>query len=127
LVPGTREGEDPYVFVPFGKTPAARRRVPLNSAAVAVLKVRLAATGGNYLFPHREDEGKPMLKVNNAHTTALRNSKVPYFRLYDCRHTFATRAFQNGMDMATLAAVLGHSKLKCGTRTRKRDTKLTPC
>jgi integrase len=52
-----------------------------------------------------------MLKVNNAHTTALKNSKVKAFRLYDLRHTWATRAAEAGMDMPTLAALLGHSKL----------------
>lgn len=101
----------PYVYLPFGKTKAAHRRVPLNAAAFEVVKKRMAAAKGEYLFPHRSDKDKTMLKVNNAHTTAIRNSKVPYFRLYDCRHTFATRAVQNGMDVATLAAILGHSKL----------------
>src|SRR6476659_3069609 len=52
-----------------------------------------------------------MLKVNNAHTTALKNSKVRTFRLYDLRHTWATRAAEAGMDMPTLASLLGHSKL----------------
>ena len=36
---------------------------------------------------------------------------VHYFRLYDLRHTWATRAVQNGMDLATVAAILGHTKL----------------
>ena len=93
-------------------TKAARRRVPVeNPAAIEVLKARLKSGKGECLFPHRKDANKPMLKVNNAHTSALKNSKVKYFRLYDCRHTFATRAAQNGMDLATLAAVFGHSKL----------------
>ena len=34
------------------------------------------------------------------------------FRLYDCRHTFATRAHDDGTDLLTLAAILGHSSLK---------------
>jgi integrase len=85
--------------------------VPLNAAAVEILKRRLESADGDCLFPHRKDKNKPMLKVNNTHTTALKNSKVKYFRLYDCRHTWATRAAQNGTDLATLAAVLGHSKL----------------
>jgi integrase len=66
---------------------------------------------GQYLFPHRNDKNKPMLKANNAHATALAKSKVKPFRLYDLRHTWATRAAEAGMDMPTLAALLGHSKL----------------
>jgi integrase len=103
--------DEEYVFNPYGKTKAARRRIRLSAVAAAVLKKRLESAEGECLFPHRKDDNKPMLKVNNAHTTALRKSKLKYFRLYDCRHTFATRAAQNGMDLAALAAVLGHSKL----------------
>jgi site-specific recombinase XerD len=33
------------------------------------------------------------------------------FRLYDCRHTFATRVLDNGIDLLTLASMLGHSSL----------------
>jgi len=100
-----------YLYIPFGKTKAARRRIPLTSTALAIIKRRVEAAKGVYLFPHRDDANKPMLKVNNAHTTALSNSKVRVFRLYDLRHTWATRAAEGGMDMPTLATLLGHSKL----------------
>ena len=53
-----------------------------------------------------------MLKVNHAHTGALKRSKVSYFRLYDLRHTWATRAAMSGIDLVTLAAMLGHSRIQ---------------
>ena len=34
------------------------------------------------------------------------------FVLYDLRHTFATRMAERGCDLATLAAILGHSNLR---------------
>ena len=53
-----------------------------------------------------------MLKANNAHDPVLKKSKVQKFRLYDLRHTWATRATESGeVDLPTLAALLGHSKL----------------
>jgi len=65
-----------------------------------------------YLFPHEKSRSRPMLKVNNAHTGALKRSKVPYFRLYDLRHTWATRAAMSAIDLVTLAALLGHSRIQ---------------
>lgn len=34
------------------------------------------------------------------------------FVIYDLRHTFATRAAQSGMPLATLAAILGHAGIR---------------
>ena len=60
-----------YLFNPLGKTKAAKRRITLTTAAADVLRARLDAAKGRYLFPHQKDSNKPMLKVNNAHGGAL--------------------------------------------------------
>ncbi len=62
-------------------------------------------------FPHASDPNQPVPKVNNAHDRAVKDSKVTAFRLYDLRHTWATRAAEAGIDLVTLAAMLGHSKI----------------
>lgn len=54
---------------------------------------------------------KPLVKINNAHTAAVKRSKVAPFKLYALRHTFAPRAAQAGIDLVTLAALIGHSRL----------------
>lgn len=51
------------------------------------------------------------MKVNAAHTAAVNRSNVAPFRLYDLRHTWATRMAQAGVDLVTLAAMLGHGKI----------------
>ena len=38
------------------------------------------------------------------------------FCIYDLRHTWATRAAQAGIDLATIAAIMGHSSLRIVTR-----------
>ncbi|MGI9107981.1 MAG: site-specific integrase [Pyrinomonadaceae bacterium] len=104
--------DDGYLFIPFGKTKAAKRKVPLSNKAAAVLSKRLAKVKGEYLFPGRGVGDKPIVKVNNAHTSTLKRSKVRAFRLYDLRHTWATRAAMAGVDLVTLAAMIGHSRVQ---------------
>lgn len=103
--------EHGYLQISFGKTKAAKRKIPLSKVAFDVLKHRVANAKGKCLFPHQHDINKPLLKVNNAHFGALKRSKLK-FRLYDLRHTFATRAAMSGVDLVTLAALLGHSRVQ---------------
>jgi integrase len=103
--------DEGYLYNPFGKTKAARRKVPLNAAALAIIQRRVEAAKGTCIFPHKKDVNKPMLKVNNTHDRLLKKLKLK-FRLYDFRHTWATRAMQSKeVDLVTLAALMGHSKL----------------
>lgn len=101
-----------YLLIPKGKTKAARRKIPLTANAAELLRRRIAESSGSFLFPHRFDEDKPILKVNWQHHQAVSKSQVKPFRLYDCRHTYASRLAMSGVDLVTLASLLGHSKIQ---------------
>jgi hypothetical protein len=42
----------------------------------------------------------------------VKASRVTPFRLYDLRHTWATRAAMSGIDLVTLASMLRHSRIR---------------
>ena len=102
-----------YVQVPHGKTAAARRRLRLTVPAQEILARRISAMQDSpFIFPCESDATRSIPKVNNAHDRAVRDSKVAPLRLYDLRHTWATRAAMSGIDLVTLAAMLGHSRIQ---------------
>lgn len=95
-----------------GKTPSARRLLQLTNVSVAILRRLIEKHPSGPLFPRDGDASLPIRSLQSAHERAVAASKVPDFRLYDLRHTFATRAAEAGVDLVTLAAVLGHSRIQ---------------
>ena len=110
--PANVDLERRMIQVPQGKTKAARRSLTLTTAALEVLKRRMTELETPYVFPCEVDSKRPIPKVNNAHDRAVKDSKIAPLRLYDLRHTWATRAAMSGIDLVTLAAMLGHSRIQ---------------
>jgi integrase len=109
-----------FLHVPAGKTANSVRDVPITQRAREVLKRRMSGAEGEYLFPRRIGSGydwsAPMTELEPAHRRALHESKITRFRIYDLRHTAATRAAEAGTDVLSLAKLLGHSDLKTTER-----------
>jgi len=109
-----------YLHIPRGKTAFRTRDVPITERVRAVLERRLEAAEGPYLFPFRAGSGwdwsKPMTTVAKQHGYALKASGVRHFRLYDLRHTGATRAAEAGASPLELMKLLGHSSLSTTRR-----------
>ncbi len=119
--------EKGFLQVTGGKTKSSNRKVWLSDKALKVLHFRLERFKFEYLFPKGETDGAGAThQLNPQHRETLERVGLK-FRLYDCRHTFATRALDDGIDLLTLASMLGHSNLDQVTRyahpseTRKND------
>jgi integrase len=97
-----------------GKSKAARRTLDLTSESRSIL----ARRSGNlsvWVFPSDRKSGAHVGRLNGAHDTVCAETKTQsplHFVLYDWRHTFATEMAQAGVDLATLAAILGHSSIR---------------
>ena len=101
-----------YLDVIKGKTKSAKRRVHLSERAQRVLRYRMDKFTGDNLFPRGEVDGnQPTSKLDRLHFATINNLGFK-FRLYDCRHTFASRAVEDGIDLLVLASILGHSNLQ---------------
>ncbi|MDU3681672.1 MAG: tyrosine-type recombinase/integrase [Flavonifractor plautii] len=46
--------------------------------------------------------------VVNLHKKILKDAGLGHLRFHDLRHTFATTALQNGVDVKTVSSMLGH-------------------
>lgn len=104
-----------YVFIPFGKTKAAKRKIPLTRRVLELVDKRLRDATCDFLFATDATQN-PLTTLKTAHAGALRRAKLAHFRLYDLRHTFATRFIESGGDIVTLQALLGHSNIQMVTR-----------
>lgn len=125
---GNLDFTERMVLNSFGKTRAAKRKVSMTDRVFRILKRRAAIAQGPYVFWSRGKADHPIGSVKTAHQAAIRRAGIrEYFRLYDLRHTFATRAVTAGVDLPTLAALLGHTNITMTTRyvhpaeSRKRE------
>jgi len=98
-----------------GKSPAARRTLDLTSESRAILARRMLRIS-KWIFPSSRNPSQHVARLNGAHDrVSVAGSKAGVaftFVLYDFRLTFATRLAQAGIDLATLAAILGHSSIR---------------
>ena len=90
------------------KTKNSYRIISLGADAVKILKEQRKKCGSEYVFP--SPTGGPISpdSVLQILHRVLKRAGLPKVRFHDLRHTFATIALQNGVDIKTVSGMLGH-------------------
>jgi len=113
-------GRNGTVFIPKGKTKAARRLLPLSIRVRQMLENRWKQVGEpaeGWVWPaDTKDEHINHDSLKLQHRKALKLSKVRPFEIYSIRHTFLTRLGESGCDVWTLARIAGHSQISMSQR-----------
>ena len=90
------------------KTKNTYRTILIGEDAIGVLQQQKENAGGEYVFP--SPTGGPISPDSVLHILhrVLERAGLPKVRFHDLRHTFATLAIQNEMDIKTVSGMLGH-------------------
>jgi integrase len=105
--PTTRIGRKPtaqvdlqnaVVWIPDSKTPNGTAEVPLSPLAIEAFRRQMVIAGESpFLFPSDLNRSGHQTTFKTVWHKTLRRAKVPYFRIYDLRSTYATRLSAGGV------------------------------
>jgi integrase len=92
------------------------RSIPINETLYAEFQRLKAQSSSQYVF-YNEKTQKPITTVRNSWLRACKKAGISGIRLYDAtRHAFGTKLAQNGVPVATIASLMGHSDIQMTMR-----------
>ena len=90
--------ENTVVWIPDSTTPNGIAEAPLTDLAIEAFREQIRIAGpGPWLFPGDENPTGHQKTLKTVWHATLRRAKVPYFRIYDLRSTYATRLSAGGV------------------------------
>lgn len=107
--------EDRRIYLP--KTKTGKKEKPMNQIVYDTLVAWPKHPTSDYVFchsadtPHEGFSGKPFGNVRTAWKKAIKRAGITNFRFHDLRHTFASYCIMSGVDMKTVAELLGHKTM----------------
>lgn len=107
------------------KTETSVRKISISQEAVDLLVAEHKKHPDNpYMFPSpTTGEMYYPDSIVNLHKKILKDAGLPHIRFHDLRHTFATLALQNGVDVKTVSSMLGHYDAGFTLRTYTHATR----
>lgn len=98
------------------KTKTAKdRTIPMSSEVRSELLAQRQGSKSDYVFSGNKT-GKPIVEIKRTFRGACDDAGLIDFRFHDLRHTFATRLGDNGCNVTTIAALMGHSNIQMSAR-----------
>lgn len=93
------------------KTHSSIRSIPIAPNLKSYLLVNKERATSDYVVSCKNSYAEPRV-INYRFKKVLVKADVKAIRFHALRHTFATRCVENGIDIATLSKLLGHSSIK---------------
>ena len=91
------------------------RSVPIQGLALELIEERSNKTSGGLVFPSMTDP-KRHFDFRRPFQMALKAAQIEDFRWHDLRHCTASYLVMSGVDMRTVAEILGHKNLQMTQR-----------
>ena len=102
-----------YMNLPDSKTGA--RRIPLSTEAVQVLESLPRVAGNEYVIAG-EIDGQHLSDLQRPWRRIRKLAGLEHVRIHDLRHTYASNALMQGLSIAMVGKLLGHSQIQTTMR-----------
>ncbi|WOC32346.1 MULTISPECIES: tyrosine-type recombinase/integrase [Caproicibacterium] len=97
------------IYIRKSKTKAGVRPVPLNREAQQILLSQPKCRFDNAIFHSSNGNPVTISSLQKLYLRLRRETGIPFITTHVYRHTFATRALEDGMNIKALSQILGHT------------------